>query len=127
MNQQKQKKKGCKAVGRGKNHRAYQARERHPDQMLRRIIQSSGFAEAERYAEKHGLNRVLEGVQKNKVQQPNTRFLLVPVRWIERKKMEEARRKVQGLAPLGYPCGRALRRWEKFSVKQLVATPPAIK
>ena len=32
------------------NHKAYRAREKHSDQVIRRIIQSSGFAEAERYA-----------------------------------------------------------------------------
>lgn len=96
--QQKQKKKGCRAAGRGKDHRAYQARERHPDQVLRRIIRSSGFAEAKRYAEEHGLNRALEAIQKNQVQQPNPGFLPVPVRWIERKKME-AEKKAMAKSP----------------------------
>ncbi|MBI3046182.1 MAG: hypothetical protein HYY86_01385 [Candidatus Harrisonbacteria bacterium] len=114
MNQRK-KKGAPKSVSCGsqKTHRADAGRDRHPDRVLRRIIQSSGFAEAERYAEKHGLNRVLEAIQKKQVQQPNTGFLPVPVRWIEQKKAE-ARHRADGFAPIGYHKGRALRRWQEL-------------
>lgn len=130
MADQKGKRKGCKAAGR---HHGHYERWSLSDygggplaRKLRRVVQSSGFAEAERWAEKYGATSTLKAIQTKIVVDKDGRRE-EPIHWIKRKKMEETRRKVLGLAPLGYPCGRALRRWEKFSDRQSMATPPAIK
>lgn len=120
MAYQKGKKKGYKAAGRHHGHYERWSRSDYGGgplaRKLRRIIQSSGFMEAKRFTEKFGAASTLQAIQtKNVVDKDGRRE--EPVRWIERKKMEEARRKVLGLAPLGYPSGRVFRRWEKFNAK----------
>ncbi|MBI4992386.1 MAG: hypothetical protein HZB99_04180 [Candidatus Harrisonbacteria bacterium] len=86
MAQQQKKKETAKK--RKPDNRAYPARDKHPDKVLRRIIQSSGFAAAQVYAEKYELGRVLAAIQTQKVLGENGKFRIVPVQWIERKKAE---------------------------------------
>ena len=110
MADQQKKKRTSKA--RKPNNKAYLAREKHPSRVLRRIIQSSGFAEAERYADKFGFDRVLRSIQIRSFHGEDGKTRTALVRWIE-KKRAEAQRKADGHAPIGYHRGRALRRWQE--------------
>lgn len=48
--------------GSQKDQKAYELRDRHPERVLRRIAQSSGYAAARKYAEEHGLEGVLRRI-----------------------------------------------------------------
>gem|GEM_PF-6789534 len=92
------------------NHRAYPARERNPERVLSRILQSSGYAEAYRYAKKYGLWDRLSGMYGSS---------------LLRRKMEHADEPDR--VPTRLRCGRALRRRmirnQQASGKAFLASP----
>ena len=82
--QKQQSKKGApSSSGRGsqKNHAAGPDRghRKNPGRILRRIIQSSGFSEAQRWADKFGAQIALSRIQRGSKGE---------VRWIARKKID---------------------------------------
>lgn len=112
MADQKGKKKGCKAAGR---HHGHYERWSHSDygggplaRKFRQIIQSSGFAEAGRWAEKYGATSTLKAIQTKSVVDKDGRRE-EPIRWIERK-LDESRQQSGDYMPIYFRVGRGLRR-----------------
>jgi len=120
-----QQKKNKTSKKRKPNNQAHPTRERHPDRVLRRIIRSSGYTEAERYAKKYSLTVALDRLNwfGPKKGMPG---------WIHDKINEAAARQLRtkGNKKAGTRTrvGRALRRREKFGAKQAPAAvlPPTL-
>ena len=101
-----QSKKGAPSSaksGSQKNHQA--SHHKNPEKLLRRIIRSSGFSEAQRWADKFGGRSHLVNIQ----EKMNADGQKVEVLWIARKKEESGLLANAGYIPVHCRTGRALR------------------